>query len=306
MVIFHPYDNSHNYKLLDSGNGQRFEEFGSLRIVRPDVTCLWQPKDKNAWLNADIVCTKNPVGGGFHWGINKAAHSFEYVQGMQRGGASQWLYTYFNTSLAPINFALRTSPESKNIGIFPEQAVHWDWMVEKIKASTECSCQPNILNLFAYTGGATIVAAAAGAQVCHVDAAKTTVTWARQNAEENGLQEAPIRWIVEDCLTFMEREIKRGKKYDGIIMDPPAFGRDPRGKTFSFETSVHLLLAAARDLLKSNGFLTLNVYSVPFYATHLSNLVNDYFPGKQIVAGELHIKDAAGRILPCNIFVRVD
>lgn len=306
MVIFQPYDNSHNYKLLDSGNGQRFEQFGSLRIIRPDVTCLWQPKNKDAWVNADIVCAKNSVGGGFHWGINKGSNQIEYIQDMQRGGTSSWLYKYFHPSLAPINFGLRTSPESKNIGIFPEQVVHWDWMVEKIKTFIGQGYQPNVLNLFAYTGGATVVAAAAGAQVCHVDAAKTTVTWARQNAEENGLQESPIRWIVEDSLTFMEREIKRGKKYDGIIMDPPAFGRDPRGKTFSFESSVHLLLAAARDLLKSDGFLTLNVYSVPFYATHLFNVVNDYFPGKQLVSGELHIKDAGGRSLPCNIFVRVD
>lgn len=306
MVILQSLENSHNYKLLDSGNGQRLEQFGALRVIRPDVTCIWQPRDKSMWAHVDLICSKNAIGGGYHWGIGRSDTPFEYAQDMLRRAQSPWLYTYYNTALAPLHFILRTSPESKNIGIFPEQAVHWDWMVEKIKTAVVEGRQPNILNLFAYTGGATVIAAAAGAQVCHVDAAKTTVTWARQNAEANGLQDAPIRWMVEDCLTFMEREIKRGKKYDGIIMDPPAFGRDPRGKTFSFESAVHQLLAVARDLLKSDGFLTLNVYSVPLYATHLANVVYEYFPGKQVIAGELHLKDVVGGMVPCNIFVRVD
>lgn len=289
MMIRTPQATHHTYTLLDSGNGQRLEQFGNRRIIRPDSTCLWKPATPAAWNNAQIVCTKAAQGGKFRWVEHQSS-------------PLAWTYTYHHPTLQPLSFALRASESSKNIGIFPEQATHWDWLAEKIPTF---SSSPSILNLFAYTGGASLVAAAAGAKVCHVDASKTTVSWARQNAENNGLKEAPIRWIVEDCLVFMEREIKRGKKYEGIIMDPPAFGRDPRGNPFNFDTAIDLLLKAAQQLLTAEGFLLLNVYSVPFYATHISNLVQDYFPSKTIETGELHLVASNKRSLPCNIFVKI-
>ncbi len=278
----------HTYQLLDSGNGQRLEQFGNRRIIRPDTTCLWRPRNTTHWNSVDLRCVKTQQGGSFAWQE-------------QRAGAQAWTYTYHHPKLQKLDFALRSSEHSKNIGIFPEQAAHWDWLTTKLVGATQA---PSILNLFAYTGGATLVAAAAGAQVCHVDASKSTVAWARENAVANGLADAPIRWIVEDCVTFIEREIKRGKKYDGIIMDPPAFGRDPRGKPFSFEDSFHQLMAGAQALLAPEGFLLLNVYSVPLYATHIANVVGDYFPHHTLEAGELHLVAKDGRTVPCNLFVR--
>ncbi|MBM3886607.1 methyltransferase [Candidatus Dependentiae bacterium] len=285
MTIVVPQQSHHTYALLDSGNGQRLEQFDSQTIIRPDVTCIWQPQHKNLWQNADLICSKNQQGSRYVWKKQKT------------GATDQWNYSYHHPALQPLTFLLRTSEQSKNVGIFPEQAAHWDWLVER-------AARNNILNLFAYTGGATLAIATAGAKVCHVDASKTTVAWARQNAERNGLENAPIRWIIEDCLTFMQREIKRGKQYGGIIMDPPAFGRDPNGNVFNFESSIHQLLAAAKQLLMPDGFLLLNVYSVSLYATHVANVVRDYFPERNIEYGELHVQ-GGGNNVPCNVFVRV-
>lgn len=291
MTILSPQPVTHTYKLIDSGNANRLEQFGNQLIVRPDTTCIWQPQNKKIWSHADLVCTKNQ-GGNYNW------------QKQNTKSIQNWTYTYTHPKLRPVVFSLRTNEQSKNIGIFPEQAAHWDWLGTHLQNQ---STQQNILNLFAYTGGATIVAASAGAAVCHVDASKTTVTWASQNAQLNGLQEAPIRWVVEDCLVFMEREIKRGKKYDGIIMDPPAFGRDPKGHTFTFDHAIIPLLKTAQQLLSAQGFLLLNVYSVPLYSTHLANVVQDFFPQKSIESGELHLKKEGNEKypVPCNIFVKV-
>ncbi len=290
MNILAPKHSHHDYTLLDSGNGHRLEQFGTRRIIRSDATCIWQPNDKSLWARVDLTCTKNPQGGGYRWREQDKISS-----------SDAWTYTYNHPALRPLTFALRSNEHSKNVGIFPEQAAHWDWLGTQL---SEATTTPNILNLFAYTGGATLVAAAAGAQVCHVDAAKSMVTWAKQNAEANGLAEAPIRWIAEDCLAFMNREIKRGKKYDGIIMDPPAFGRDPQGNVFNFETAIDPLLEAAEKLLTPNGFLLLNAYSIPFYAMHIANVVRNRFPLKSIISGELHLRNKEGYDLPCNVFVK--
>lgn len=289
MIIIHPLDTTHSYKLLDSGNQQRLEVFGDHTIIRPDPTCVWKPKDISLWNKATTICSKNKYGGGFAWS--------ELVEDKK----TSWIYSYKNQKIQSLSFHLRTSPQSKNIGIFPEQAAHWDWIIKQIKNTTN---QASILNLYAYTGGASLVAAAAGAHVCHVDASKTTITWAKQNAQTNGLDNKPIRWIVEDCLVFMKREIQRKKQYTGIIMDPPAFGRDPQGKPTHFEESIQNLLTAAQKLLTTDGFLLLNVYSVPLYATHIAQIVQDFFPSKKIEFGELHLNNGQ-QAVPCNLFVRV-
>lgn len=285
MIILQPNNVHHNYELIDSGNGERLEQFGSRLIVRTDSTCLWRPQDPKHWNAATVRCSREEQGR-FSWKDTTKS-------------STPWSYSYHNPALTKLSFSLRTSDNSKNIGIFPEQAAHWDWLVESIKP------QASVLNLFAYTGGATIVAAARGASVCHVDASKSAITWARSNAEANQLASAPIRWIVEDCLTFMQREIKRGVTYDGIIMDPPAFGRDPRGNRLTIEQTIHPLLAAAKALLTKDGFLLMNIYSIPLYATHIGNVVREYFPDKKITVGELHLAAKAGNAVPCNIFARV-
>ena len=192
---------------------------------------------------------------------------------------------------------------SKNLGIFPEQSAHWLWFSKLIASAKK---QPNVLNLFAYTGAATLCAAAAGAKVCHVDAAQSAVTWANKNQELSGLQEAPIRWIVDDCTKFVMREVKRGVKYDGIIMDPPAFGRDQKGKVFEFEKQVCNLLELCKQLLSSEPlFFIFNGYSMGYSATVLKNLMHDYFKVQKIEFGELQIAEIGQeRNLPCSLYAR--
>ncbi len=291
MIILSPNIKTHSYQLIDSGDGARLEKWGNHTIIRPDASCIWHRKNTKAWGNADRICSKNDKGPGYTW--------------FAKSDTNETLaYTYANDTLPnTLTFGLRTSEHSKNVGIFPEQAAHWDWLVTKIQNSQN---PVKILNLFAYTGGATLVAAAAGAQVCHVDAARTTVQWARNNATNNNLTEAPIRWIVDDCLTFMKRELKRGVHYDGIIMDPPAFGRDPQGKTSQFEDSIDELLTLAADLLTPKSFLLLNAYGVPLYAAGLAQAVGDFLPQHVLTYGELHLKDGNGHAVPCNIFVKAE
>lgn len=286
MIILYPQPEKHSYRLIDSGDGMRLETFNNITLSRPDITCIWPRNDNKLWEKTDLICSKNIKGNGFTWQE-------------KRKNSDSWFYSYHNKTLQKyLKFLLRTSPASKNIGIFPEQAAHWDWLSTQVKKDDQ------VLNLFAYTGGATLVAAAAGASVCHVDASKSSIQWAKENAQYNSLESAPIRWIVDDCITFMQREVKRGKKYNGIIMDPPAFGRDPQGKAFEFSQSIHDLLKLASQLLTKNGFLLLNAYSIPLYATHLFNIVQWYMKDKNYEIGELHLQSNAGLSIPCNIFVR--
>lgn len=293
MKIIIP-SSQHTYKLLDSGNGRKIEQIGQNTIVRPEKNLIWRPREHSLWGKADATCNKSSKGSLHEW---KTAKSFQ----------EPWEYTYKNQLLTTVNnelsFLLKTG-SSKNIGIFPEQAAHWDWFIPLIKQSP--LKKPKILNLFAYTGGATLAAAAAGAYVCHVDAAQSAVSWARQNAARNGLDNAPIRWITDDCLTFMRREVKRGSEFDAIIMDPPAFGRDAKGKIFEFEHAIHDLLALSTQLLKKKPlFFLLNGYGMNYTANVLSNLLQDYFPKTTITYGEVHLaEESRKRSIFCNIFAR--
>jgi len=283
-----------NYRLLDSGNGLRLEQFGSNVIVRPDHTCLWQPSlATTEWSKADAVYTKH---GTSTWTWARKP-SFK----------EPWLFTYRQQlkSGKTLKFScnLRLS-QSKNIGIFPEQASQWEWMANLIDS---VSYSPTVLNLFGYTGAATLCAAAAGAQVCHVDASQSAITFARTNQAASKLGDAPIRWIVEDCAKFIAREIKRGVMYDGIILDPPAFGHDPKGKIFAFEKNVITLLKLCKEALKPKPlFIIFNGYAMGHSATILKNIVSDAFPKKTIEFGELHIAEYEHRrTLPCSIFARI-
>jgi 23S rRNA (cytosine1962-C5)-methyltransferase len=276
------------YQLLDSGNGYKLERFGNNIIARPDTNCVWKKlQPESEW--------------------NKAAAVYKNAWTFKNNFKEPWTISYSNLKDSglcknQINLALRATI-SKNIGIFPEQSAHWLWFAKLITGAPK---QPNVLNLFAYTGAATLCAAAAGAQVCHVDAAKSTVNWARQNQELSGLQKAPIRWIVDDCTKFVMREVKRGVKYDGIIMDPPAFGRDPKGKVFEFEKQVCNLLELCKQILSDKPlFFIFNGYSMGYSATVLKNLLQDYFPKQAPEFGELQIAQVGGkRNLPCSLYAR--
>ena len=193
-----------DYELLDCGGGEKLERWGQQILVRPDPQAIWETDHKNpGWRQANARYSRSSTGGG-HWDKHKLPE--------------QWAIGYkdLRFQVKPMNF--------KHTGLFPEQAANWDFAMDKIRNAGR---PIRVLNLFAYTGGATVACAAAGASVCHVDAAKGMVAWAKENARVSGLSDAPIRWIVDDCAKFVEREIRRGKTYDAIIMDPPSYGRGP-------------------------------------------------------------------------------
>ncbi len=277
------------YQLIDSGNGMRLEQFGSHVIIRPDASCIWKPAlADRIWNKASWTCTKNAQGSGFTWTpLGNASTSWEMPCAL-------------NDRQADMSLLLRVG-QSKNIGVFPEQIAHWDWMTKRIRAASQ---PPTVLNLFAYTGGASIHAAAAGASVTHVDAANSAISWAKKNAERNAI--TSIRWIVDDCSEFVARELRRGTRYNAIILDPPAFGHDHKGNIVEFEKSITRLLDLCSQILSPKPlFFIMNGYGMRHSAIVLKNLVEDYFPDHKLEYGELHLKEQKrDRTMPCNIFVR--
>lgn len=274
--------NSATYQLLDSGDGYLFEQFGPNKIIRPESTAIWSPSIPIDKWKADAKCIK---GQNAKW-TWESKESFK----------TPWYFNYDS-----LTFELRFS-HSKNVGIFPEQVDNWNFISSAISKS---QTKPNILNLFAYTGGATLVVAKTGASVCHVDASKSVVAWAARNAELSNLKDANIRWIVDDCIKFLKREVNRNVKYDGIILDPPAFGRAD-GITFKFEDDIKSLLALCKAVLvpKPTLFL-LNCYSLGYSPQVVKNLVSDTFLDQKIECGELFLKEAArDRLFSCNVFAR--
>ncbi len=286
---------SKHYQLLDSGNGLKVERFGGNVIIRPDSNCIWQPRTEGAtWDHVDATLDKG-TDGKLQWKKKKnfkEPWTFTFDTGAKEGLCDQKLV-----------FSLRLSPSSKNIGIFPEQATNWEWIMKRICAT---DTPPNVLNLFGYTGGATLAAAAAGASVCHVDASQAAVSWARKNQALSNLTGASIRWIVDDCADFVGREIRRGVRYDALIMDPPAFGRDQKGKVFEFEKQIIKLLGLCKRVLVQDPlFVIFNGYSMGYSATVLKNLLADFYPSKTIEFGELHLQEQAGnRNVPCSLYAR--
>ena len=205
-----------DYKVIDCSKGEKLERWGDYTLVRPDPQVIWDtPRKHRGWKRMNAHYHRSPRGGG-EWEF------FDLPQ--------QWSIRYKELAfhLKPFSF--------KHTGLFPEQAANWDWFGERIRTAGR---PIRVLNLFAYTGGATLAAAKAGAAVTHVDASKGMVSWAKENARSSGLSDAPIRWIVDDCVKFVEREIRRGNHYDGIIMDPPSYGRGPKGEIWKIEDSIH-------------------------------------------------------------------
>ena len=264
-----------DYEVIDTCSGEKCERWGDYILVRPDPQVIWDTGHHNpAWKK------KN----GHYHRSNKGGGEWEF-----RNLPEEWSITYrdLTFNLKPFSF--------KHTGLFPEQAVNWDWCAQKIKEATrEKGRQLKVLNLFAYTGGATISAAAAGAAVTHVDASKGMVTWAKENALSSGLSNAPIRWLVDDCVKFVEREIRRGNTYDGIIMDPPSYGRGPKGEIWKIEESIYPFIQLTAKLLsKDSVFFLINSYTTGLQPAVLSYMINTaivpQFGGTE-----------SGLILPCG------
>jgi len=275
-----------DYEVIDTCSGEKCERWGDYILVRPDPQVIWDTGHHNpAWKK------KN----GHYHRSNKGGGEWEF-----RNLPEEWSITYrdLTFNLKPFSF--------KHTGLFPEQAVNWDWCAQKIKeAIREKGRQLKVLNLFAYTGGATISAAAAGAAVTHVDASKGMVTWAKENALSSGLSDAPIRWLVDDCVKFVEREIRRGNTYDGIIMDPPSYGRGPKGEIWKIEESIYPFIQLTAKLLsKDSVFFLINSYTTGLQPAVLSYMINTAIVpqfGGRVEAEEIGLPvTESGLILPCG------
>lgn len=281
------------YSLLDSGDGYRLEQFGKFRIARPDPQCIWMRKLKSVeWDKADAIFTKDQ-NGKERWIFKKQI-------------PEKWLVHYKNLS-----FYAKLTP-FKHTGIFPEQHLQWDWIEYKVKSEKSKVKNTNqnlkVLNLFAYTGIASLVAAKLGCEVTHVDASSSSIAWARENQEASNLADKPIRWIKEDVLKYCQREVRRGHKYDAIIMDPPVYGHGPSGEVWDFNKSFPKLLSVCRDLLVTNPlFIIINAYAISASSLMLQNILEDYFKdlGGTIESGELCLEEKTNnRLLSTGIFTR--
>ncbi len=271
-----------DYEVIDTSNGEKLERWGKYTLLRPDPQVIWDtPKKDKKWKQLNGHYHRSNKGGG-EWEFFDLPEQWEIH------------YKELTFHLKPFSF--------KHTGLFPEQATNWDWFGNKIRNANR---PINVLNLFAYTGGATCAAAKAGASVTHVDASKGMVTWAKENAIASGLEDAPIRWIVDDCVKFVEREIRRGRKYDGIIMDPPSYGRGPKGEIWKIEEKIFPFIELCSQVLSDNPlFFLVNSYTTGLQPAVLSYMMNtvlvDNFGGK-VNADEIGLPvKSNGLVLPCG------
>lgn len=283
-----------DYELLDCGDGMKQERWGDVTLVRPDPQIIWprQGCDLGApWEEWDGYYHRSDTGGG-RWEFRRT------------------LPDHWKIGYAPLGLTFKIRPTSfKHTGLFPEQAINWEWFSEKLKrAAAESGRAASVLNLFGYTGAATVAAAKAGAVVCHVDAAEGMVKWCRENAALSGLAEAPIRYIVDDCLKFARRELRRGRRYDAIIMDPPTYGRGSSGEMWRLEDQLWTLLTECRSLLSEQPlFVLINAYTARLSPTVVANLLTELMAarGGTITAGEIGLPIRRdGKVLPCGIYGR--
>lgn len=278
-------DRWQDYQLLDCGAGMKQERWGEYVLVRPDPQILWPRQNRAAWKDWDGFYHRSASGGG-EWEFRRKLPESWTVR-----------YGALTFKIRPTNF--------KHTGLFPEQAANWDWFSAKIR---DAGRPVSVLNLFGYTGAATVAAAAAGASVCHVDAAKGMVEWCRENAALSGLAGAPVRYIVDDCRKFVQREIRRGRTYDAVIMDPPTYGRGGDGEMWKLEDDLWELLADCRKVLSERPlFFLVNAYTARLSPTVVANLLRELFTdsGGSITSGEVGLPVASdGKILPCGIHGR--
>lgn len=276
-----------DYELIDSGDGSKLERFGKYTFSRPEAQAVWPTaQPASVWSKADAVFQTTAEENGGHWHFNKTL-------------PESWVMQYKS-----IKFKAQTSA-SRHLGVFPEQAVHWDWIAKIIK---DAQRPVKVLNLFGYTGLASLAAAKAGAQVTHVDASKKAIAWARENQSLSEASDASIRWIVDDALKFVEREIRRGSFYEGIILDPPKFGRGPKGEVWEFFKLLPQLLTACKEALSQDSlFLIVTAYAVKSSALTLHGAINDMTKarGGNIEVGELvTIERSANRLISNAIYAR--
>lgn len=284
-----------DYELIDSGDYEKLERFGKYIIRRPEPQAVWRKTLPEAeWDGSSDAIFKKEKGRAIQDGNDKGI----WIQ--KKGMPDRW---YINYRYKEMNLRFRLGLTSfKHVGIFPEQSENWTFIYDMVQSMKEE--EPRVLNLFAYTGGASLAAKSAGADVTHVDSVKQVITWSRENMEASGLDN--IRWIVEDALKFCRREVKRGKKYNGIILDPPAYGRGPDGEKWVLEDNIAEIMHLCCELLENdNSFLILNLYSMGFSSVIADNLVKDYFPGvDNCEYGELVISDRSGKRLPLSVYAR--
>lgn len=275
-------ENWKDYEVIDTSSGEKLERWGKYLLVRPDPQVIWNtPKNHSGWEKRN----------GHYHRSNKGGGEWEFFHLPQ-----EWTIRYGELvfHLKPFSF--------KHTGLFPEQAVNWDWFSDRIRNAGR---PVKVLNLFAYTGGATVSAAKAGAAVTHVDASKGMVNWAKENAASSGLADAPIRWLVDDCAKFVEREIRRGNHYDAVIMDPPSYGRGPGGEIWKMEESIFPFLSRVSELLSDRPlFVLLNSYTTGLQPAVLSYMMNTVFTarfGGRVEAQEIGLPVAeSSLILPCG------
>ena len=276
-----------DYEILDMADGEKLERWGNIFLVRPDPQIIWKEKQfPNKWKNIHARYNRSKTGGG----------SWENTSKLPK--AWQVKYKNLTFNIKPMGF--------KHTGLFPEQAVNWDWMIDKIQNEKR---EIKVLNLFAYTGGATVACLSAGASVCHVDSSKGMTAWAKENVVSSGLEKASVRYIVDDVFKFVNREIRRGNKYDAIIMDPPSYGRGANGEVWQFENDIYDLVELCTKVLSDNPlFVLINSYTTGISSTVLANILNLTVSKEhkgQVEAGEIGLPMTDSKlILPCGIYGR--
>ena len=280
-------DSWKDYECLDAGNGEKLERWGNVILRRPDPQAMWKVNYTDLWKNPDGFYHRSNKGGGY-WDFKKKLDEYWTIQ-----------YKELTFKVSPTNF--------KHTGLFPEQATNWDFIIDKIQNSGR---KIKVLNLFAYTGGATMAASYAGADVVHVDASKGMTEWAKENMRLSHLENNVIRFIVDDCLKFVEREARRGNKYDAIIMDPPSYGRGPNGETWKFEDNLYNLIEACTKILSDKPlFFLINSYTTGISNIVLDNILKEtllpLYPNGTIESGEVGLPITRDNlILPCGIYGR--
>ena len=280
-------NNWKDYEILDMANGEKLERWGDIVLIRPDPQIIWKEKTfPEKWKRANAKYNRSKTGGG----------SWENTSKLPKA----WQINYKNLTfnIKPMGF--------KHTGLFPEQAVNWDWMINKIKNEKR---EIKVLNLFAYTGGATVACLSAGASVCHVDSSKGMTAWAKENVISSGLEKAKVRYIVDDVVKFVSRDIRRGNKYDAIIMDPPSYGRGANGEVWKFEENIYDLIKLCMNVLSDNPlFFLINSYTTGISSTVLENVLkmnmSEKYKGK-FSAGEIGLPMTNSNLtLPCGIFAK--
>jgi len=303
MTIEQPASSWKDYELIDSGDFEKLERFGQYVMIRPEPKALWDKSlsDKE-WLSA--AHTKFTPGAGFGKAGKEDSGSWTMLHKMQE----QWAVSYNTANSDAPNFKLRLGLTSfKHVGVFPEQAPNWDYIYRNVKEIvTQQSAPPKVLNLFAYTGAASLAAKCAGADVTHLDSVKQVVTWARGNMELSGMDN--IRWIIEDAFKFVKREIRRGNQYQGLILDPPAYGHGTDGEKWKLDECLYEMLTCCAQLLSpKDSFMVLNLYSNGYSAVLADTIVRSAF-GRNFVSldyGELVLRDRFDKALPLSVFSRL-